>query len=87
MPSASAGAYLPLVEVARAQRAVARLHAAAVLAAALPAQDPAAAPPGTPQQPERPSGPGLLPPAASPVFHSERNTGTALLQQHRGYSL
>ena len=52
-----------------------------MLAAALPAQEPPAAPPGTPQQPARPGGPGLLPPAASPVFHAERNTGTALLQQ------
>ena len=72
------------MEAARATRAVARLQAAAVLAAALPAQDPLAVPPGTPQQPARRGGPGLLPPAASPVFHSERHTGARLLHESGG---
>lgn len=63
-----AGAYLPVVEAGRAQRSVARLQAAAVLAAALPppGERPLPSPGAQPQAP-RPGGGDLLP-APSPVF-------------------
>ena len=73
------------MEAARAQRAVARLQAAAVPAAALPAQEPPAEARGTPQQPARPGGPGLLPSCrASRLVSTPSGTQARRLLQQLG---
>ncbi|KAK9825152.1 hypothetical protein WJX81_006176 [Elliptochloris bilobata] len=76
LPAPETGAYLPLVEAGRAHRSVARLQAAAMPAAALLAAEPPTAPPGAQPQPARPGGPGLFPPATSPVFQNDMNAGS-----------